>query len=313
MKIQVSNLRANPFRRITKYPIDRDKIKGLKASIKETTFWDNIICRKVDSLYEIAYGHHRLVAIKELGIEEVNIPVRDIDDAAMIKIMANENRDSWKCSPAVINETVWVVRDYLNKELAKYKTWEEMSTAGKNTSGHFPKDEHRYGQLRIEGVGRETILKFLGETYQEWEIKSALNTLDLHKSKFIDRKVVETLPLSKGDRFKTAVIKSNIPRKKQAELAEELRVNEVPTKEIEEAVRDYGKKLKVKPKDIEPKPLPMLDDYVKETIKVYNDAEVRSKRIRGKLDNIQNSLTRENFILQAKCLRNILNEMLPEN
>ena len=159
MKIQVSNLRANPFRRITKYPIDREKIKELKASIKETTFWDNIICRKADSIYEIAYGHHRLVAIKELGIEEVNIPVRDIDDATMIKIMANENRDSWKCSPAVINETVWVVRDFLDKELKKYETWDELS--GKNTRQLF-ESEAVWRNTKTKGVGRETILKFLG-------------------------------------------------------------------------------------------------------------------------------------------------------
>ena len=312
MKIQVSNLRANPFRRITKYPIDREKIKELKASIKETTFWDNIICRKADSIYEIAYGHHRLVAIKELGIEEVNIPVRDIDDATMIKIMANENRDSWKCSPSVINETVWVVRDYLDKELKKYETWDDIRS-GKNARTILGiENGQAFAKLKGTGVGRDTIHKFLGEAYQDWEIKSALNTLDLDKSKVIDRRVVETLPLSKGDRFKKAVIESNIPRNKQAELAEELRVNEVPTKEIEEAVRDYGKKLKIKPKDIEPKSLPMLDDYVKETIGVYVDAEVRSKRIRGKLDNIQNNLTKENFVLQGKCLRSILNEMFPE-
>ena len=156
MKIQVSTLRANPFRRITKYPIDREKIKGLKASIKETTFWDNIICRKADSFYEIAYGHHRLVAIKELGIEEVNIPVRDIDDATMIKIMANENRDSWKCSPSVINETVWVVRDYLDKELKKYKTWESTPIS---MSSLF-EDEHGWRRAKA-GVGEGTILKFL--------------------------------------------------------------------------------------------------------------------------------------------------------
>ena len=227
----------------------------------------------------------------------------------MIKIMANENRDSWKCSPAVINETVWVVRDFLDKELKKYETWDELS--GKNTRQLF-ESEAVWRNTKTKGVGRDTIHKFLGEAYQDWEIKSALNTLDLDKSKVIDRRVVETLPLSKGDRFKKAVIESNIPRNKQAELAEELRVNEVPTKEIEEAVRDYGKKLKIKPKDIEPKSLPMLDDYVKETIGVYVDAEVRSKRIRGKLDNIQNNLTKENFVLQGKCLRSILNEMFPE-
>lgn len=117
MNIQVNQLRPNPFRRIDAYPIDREKVESLKTSIEETSFWDNILARPAKDGYEIAYGHHRLVALKEVGIKEVDIPIRDIDDGMMIKIMANENRDTYKANRAVTIETVRVARDWLRKQM----------------------------------------------------------------------------------------------------------------------------------------------------------------------------------------------------
>lgn len=125
MKIQVKDVVANPFRKLEKYPIDPYKVQALKTSIQETSFWDNILTRKRDGKYQIAYGHHRLLALQELGIEEIDVPVKEISDADMIRIMANENMDDWQLSPAVINETVAVAKEYLDSELAKYETWEE--------------------------------------------------------------------------------------------------------------------------------------------------------------------------------------------
>ena len=119
MKIQVDQLRPNPYRRMEKYPINREKVESLKISITETDFWDNILVRRVKGGFEIAYGHHRLIALQELGIKEVELPVKELDNGLMIKIMANENLTEWHSNPAVINETVHAARDYLNSELAK--------------------------------------------------------------------------------------------------------------------------------------------------------------------------------------------------
>ena len=184
MLVNVGNLEANPYRKIDKYPIRREKVEQLKASIGETGFWDNILARpkpehtKVltrmvfnddtgeeeydpygdgpeiligppadettdesdiveafipgiygdsvsdDNYYQqpiiqIAYGHHRLAAIRELGIEEVDIPVKDIDDRTMIKIMANENMEDWETNTAVINETVLTVMEFITSEFAE--------------------------------------------------------------------------------------------------------------------------------------------------------------------------------------------------
>ena len=119
MKVKVKDIRPNPFRDLKKYEVDPYKVAALATSIKETSFWDNILARPVNEVYEIAYGHHRLLAIQKVGLEEIDIPVRELDDAIMIQIMANENLDEWKLNPSVIKESVRVAKGFLKREFRK--------------------------------------------------------------------------------------------------------------------------------------------------------------------------------------------------
>ena len=111
MKISVKELRPNPFRHLERYPISREKVEALKQSIKDTEFWDNLLVRKAPDGdgYEMAYGHHRYIALKELRVDEIDVPVRKLDDATMIKIMARENKEEWQWSTTVEQETVRTV------------------------------------------------------------------------------------------------------------------------------------------------------------------------------------------------------------
>lgn len=112
---RVGSIRPNPFRRIERYPISKEKVTALRRSIRDTGFWDNVVARVGPDGPEIAYGHHRLEAVKqELGSEaEVSLIVRDLDDETMLKIMANENMTEWQTDAAVTVETVRAVRDFL--------------------------------------------------------------------------------------------------------------------------------------------------------------------------------------------------------
>ncbi|MGD0091751.1 MAG: ParB/RepB/Spo0J family partition protein [Planctomycetota bacterium] len=125
MKISLKELRSNPFQDPTLYPVHRKKVEALKASIRATGFWDNVLVRKSGNgeHYEMAYGHHRLVALKELVREklldpefQVDVAVRKLDDAAMLRIMANENADEYKATPEIVDETVRVAREYLQQQ-----------------------------------------------------------------------------------------------------------------------------------------------------------------------------------------------------
>jgi len=219
MKIQVCDLAANPYRKIDHYPIDRAKIEALKTSIESTTFWDNVVARKIGNKFELAYGHHRWIALKELGIEEINIPVRDIDNATMLKIMAEENLN-WTTSPAVINETVLAAKEFLDEELAK--GWKDSD---KNIRVLF-ESQHAFEQAmrKEDGTGRDTILKFLGKNWKEWPIQQALETLRWDNEGILDRKAIDILPkLRHAQEFKMAVKQQKIPKEKQFAIAKQLR------------------------------------------------------------------------------------------
>ena len=117
MKVKIEQLEPNPYRDMKNYPIKEEKVKTLVDSIQQTGFWDNILARKQGSKYQIAYGHHRLAAIREVmkPTDEVDIPVKELTDALMLKIMANENMDDWKAAPQVIDETVRVTKRFLEE------------------------------------------------------------------------------------------------------------------------------------------------------------------------------------------------------
>jgi hypothetical protein len=56
-----------------------------------------------------------LKALKEVydGEFEVEVPIKLLDDELMLKIMANENMEEWQSSPAIVDETVRAVRNFL--------------------------------------------------------------------------------------------------------------------------------------------------------------------------------------------------------
>jgi hypothetical protein len=111
MKIEVKDLLPNPFRHTERYPIRPEKVEALKASINTTSFWDNLVARKApaNGKYELAYGHHRLAALRDLKIEAIDIPVRTLTDDTMLKIMALENMEEYGALALVQQETVRAV------------------------------------------------------------------------------------------------------------------------------------------------------------------------------------------------------------
>jgi ParB-like chromosome segregation protein Spo0J len=112
MKVALKNVLPNPFRDMDQYPINGQKIAALKKSIEDTDFWDNIVAREVaGGKIEIAYGHHRLTALRELYKpgETFDWIIRDLDDEEMLKIMAHENLEEWGHVSDIERETVRAV------------------------------------------------------------------------------------------------------------------------------------------------------------------------------------------------------------
>jgi hypothetical protein len=123
MKIKLRDVEPNPFRDMDHYPIDRVKVEAAKASIQGTKFWNNIVGRRAGKKVQIAYGHHRLVALRELfkPDHEIDVVVGDLTDDDMLRMMANENLEEWVCSARVIEETVRAVVVAFAKDKIKLK------------------------------------------------------------------------------------------------------------------------------------------------------------------------------------------------
>lgn len=303
MKVNVKNLQPNPFRRMDRYPIDREKIETLKISINETTFWDNILARPDGKNYQVAYGHHRLIALNELDIKEVDIPVRKLDDSAMIRIMANENMDAWGSSPAVINETVLTAKEFLDNLLKLTKNYDSLNNFIKSIV-----DPKLFLKLKEDGVGQTTILKFLGGNWKQWMIQQALDTL---QSEDIDREAVEKFPTTEQARtFKKAVRKYKIPKKKQKSLAKALVKKGVSKREMEAEVIEYGVPDKLKTKFKEAKLPPDFSTFIKTLTKDMSSIVTRLKKAKPYLDHL-GSATLDSFTLEGKTLRDHLIEIFP--
>uniref|UniRef100_A0A6M3KYJ6 ParB-like N-terminal domain-containing protein n=1 Tax=viral metagenome TaxID=1070528 RepID=A0A6M3KYJ6_9ZZZZ len=183
MKIKVKDILANPYRDFNICPLDPYKIDELVGSIGETEFWENFLVRphpEIKEKYQLAYGHHRFEAVKKSGIKEVdNIPIKNLDDAMMIKIMANENMDQWATNPKVVNESVRVAREYLNTEFKKAKDIKDLPRAFLKLKAL--KGRGSFAQIQNQNIGRPILLEFLGSNWKGSMIDEALRQLDSEK------------------------------------------------------------------------------------------------------------------------------------
>lgn len=188
MKIKVKNIESNPFRNLSSYPIDREKIDNLKISISKTGFWDNVLMREhptKEGVYQIAYGHHRLAAVRELGVEEIEAPVKELSDVEMIQIMADENYEYGAKDIRVVNETVASAKAYIENEInTKNGIYDDLEDWCKELFNG------KQGFITIVGleplapssqglkVGHSVIKRFLGDNWGKESIKHSLKLLE---------------------------------------------------------------------------------------------------------------------------------------
>jgi ParB-like nuclease family protein len=191
IKVAIKDLLPNPHRRIEHYPIKREKVDALKESIGTTEFWDNLVGRKKGDKVEIAYGHHRWNALRELyqGTHEIGINVRDFSDTDMLKIMARENMEEWGSSALVEMETVAAVLDAYREGKIELD-----SPAGKTASREI---RYIFHDPKSKPYSPTSVGKFLGWLRPSGQIQDKvywiLNALDLIREGLLNEKQLEGL------------------------------------------------------------------------------------------------------------------------
>lgn len=198
--VEVAGLRPNPFRRLDEYPIDRAKVEALKESIQSTGFWGTIVARPQGPDYEIAFGHHRMVAIKELGLERVEIIVRDLTNEQMLQMMGRENLEEWGSS-------AWIELETVRSAIEAYGRGEiELPPVPKKTR----EDRIRHVSkppLKHHPYTKATVAKFLGWTNRttggtvqpNFACEIAFRALDLIEKGLLEEKALKGLTRSQVD------------------------------------------------------------------------------------------------------------------
>ena len=95
MGFRIQDINTNPYRDCDRFPLDEEKVKALRESLRSTGYWGNLVSREKDGKPELAFGHHRLEALKqEYGADyEVDLIIQDYNDEKMLLVMARENQE----------------------------------------------------------------------------------------------------------------------------------------------------------------------------------------------------------------------------
>ena len=252
MKMKLKHVRPNPFRDMDAYPIHPQKIQQLKKSIESTDFWDNVVARKSSEpgCIEIAYGHHRLVALREMydGDTEFNFIVRDLDDKDMIKIMAHENLDDWGHDSGIERETVRAIvqafgedKIYLPNPQGRE---DQLRYAPSFCFGKSAVEKLAGGPLASRPYNASSICGFLTGTLEVDTIKPTLQALCLIEQGHLTEEKMSGL-----SRDKAKILVHEVARSvKQAEVIQKEAKREAlnaPTPAVEKAVKkDADRKAK---------------------------------------------------------------------
>ena len=202
MKIALKDIKPNPFRRIKQYPINPEKVRVLRESIQTTGFWDNLLARKANGKMELAYGHHRLAALREEypPSHQIDLPIRALSDEQMLKIMARDNMDEWGTSTQVILETVRaVVEAYGEGKIALG----EVPETGRPWYRYAPSFLLEKGlklQNNLSPYTNETLARFLGwvepKGRPQQKLDNAVSALALIEEGVVPEKIFTGLSVS---------------------------------------------------------------------------------------------------------------------
>ncbi len=170
MKKPIEQVLPNPHRDFEIYSIDKAQVKLLIDSIKDVGMFLGLPARKTSAGYEIACGHHRLEALKEIGITHVDLAVNDYSDEDMLKIMIRENATQRG------HENFGAVLDSVGAVLVSCVKDIYCNNVGASCPDMTKSQEIVKGQVESgEGIGRRVILA-KEPSFPERHVKTALKT-----------------------------------------------------------------------------------------------------------------------------------------
>jgi len=198
MLIPINKIDPNPFRNLDDHPLEESRILLILKSIQTTEVWRKMIVRphpKKKGVFQQAFGHHTIAAIKRFGQTTIDADVVDYNDNQMLFCFAEDNRDLMKTNMSVLFETVGQIRKFLIKT--------------------------KIGSNQINAT---SIQLFLGNGWSNEMINFAYNSLSEFDEKILDKKAILTFPNRyQATEFKIAVRKQNLPLEDQLTVAKQVK------------------------------------------------------------------------------------------
>ena len=173
--IPLERLRHNPYRDFDLHPYDQGQVEKLKASIDADGFWMSVVARKSGDDYEIAFGHHRIEAARQLGWGEVPIEVRRLSDWQMARMLASENATQRGSTAAACLDAVAALSKVLAYNLLRWEKWPDDF---ENLKSKVDFSHCRGHVMAGDGVGRDCIMAgATAGSFTTSQIDGALATL----------------------------------------------------------------------------------------------------------------------------------------
>jgi ParB-like chromosome segregation protein Spo0J len=212
--VKLNDIQSNPFRNSESYRYIEPKIDSLMESMLKTSYWENIMARKLaDGTIQISYGHHRIEAIRrmvadamakndqspyyyfardimEKGVKLNVRSAKELPDEMMLQILAQENKADWVDSAENTCMTILQVKSHIETILKASKNVDEFlkKIGGKS---NIKMNAQSFGRFKNNGIGASTVAQFLGDTWSRQTIQDALSVLDSNPE---TRKLAEQLP-----------------------------------------------------------------------------------------------------------------------
>ncbi len=270
--VPFNKIKANPFRDMERYPVDNAIIKDLMGSMDRNGFWPNLIGRKVNGFVELAYGHHRWIAFgKKFGEDtSMNIMLEDIDDAQMLRYMADENMPEMGGKAAIVEQGVVraVVLAYAEGkiEMEKPKALDSESPKARSTgirlAPSFLQTDLRFKDIKTQMDAKpytaESIAQFLGWLHPGGQasarVRNALKALEAMENEIVEEEDMKDLSSNEAKKVVQQARKVQESHQDNGATSEQAKEKARTTaKKVATKMRTQKKKAGRKPESTKPK------------------------------------------------------------
>lgn len=159
----IGSIAYNPYRDTTRYPIDEAAKQRLIDSYDDLGNFGTLPARQVKGGYELAAGHHRLEALRYIGVSKIPLLVSDYDDNQMVEVMTVENSTQRGQNAAALLDSVAAITHRLAKLLLTESEHDLSTNVARCYESEKSAQTARGNLLAGKGIGEAAIVKFAPE------------------------------------------------------------------------------------------------------------------------------------------------------